>query len=384
MTTVRDRSFRDDLPRRWAALRALMAEEDLHAVVAVAAGAPSQTGWLRYLTGGELWQDHAYVVLSREEDAPRVIATSPAQQADLAGAGADRVEVAGGDEDLVGYLAALLRPPGHGHARVGVINHNAPLPPYVDRGLRRALPRADLVDVTAAANRIRQVKSVFEIRAISEMGSLLEAGLEMFRRSARPGVSVVGVAGEIEGMLRGNGCTWGVSKYSFGERPYLYPARLGRLFASDDVLVCEFVYASPLGYWYILSSLYSFRPLPAETERLLQATEAAIRETAKAAVPGAPCRVLKETSDRVFADHGLAAAGRHTVDCHLIGTDINDGPGDAPDEWTLRENVVLAIHPATLIEGGRGFFLCNLYVVRQGGAVPLTPRTSFYERLPGG
>src|SRR5439155_16187308 len=60
LTTVRDRAFRDDLPRRWAAVRRLMAEEDLRAVVAAAAGAPSQTGWLRYLTGGDLWQDHAY------------------------------------------------------------------------------------------------------------------------------------------------------------------------------------------------------------------------------------------------------------------------------------------------------------------------------------
>lgn len=385
LTTVRDRAFRDDLPRRWAALRRLMAEEDLRAVVAAAAGAPSQTGWLRYLTGGDLWQDHAYVVLSHEEEEPRVVVVSPAQQADLAAAaGTGRVEVGGGPGGLVGRLAEILRTVTRGEDRVGVINHNAPLPRHVDRGLRDALPHVDLIDVTAAANCIRQVKSPFELAALSEMGSLLEAGMEMFRQAARPGASAVEVAGEIEGMLRGHGCTWGISKYSFGDRPYLYPARPGRRFAAEDVLVYEFVYASPLGYWYILSSLYAFRPLPPETERLLRATEAAIRETASAAVPGTPCRVLKDTPDRVFADHGLTAVGKHTVDCHLIGTDINDGPGDASDEWTLRENVVVAIHPATLTEGGRGFFLCNLYVVRDGGAVPLTPRGSFYEQLPGG
>jgi Xaa-Pro aminopeptidase len=381
MTAAHDPAFRADLPRRWDAVRALMAQEEVNALVAVATGAPSQTGWLRYLTGADLWQGRAFVVINRMDEEPLVIVDSEAQLAEIEAAGAGRAEKAGGARSALGRLVEILRDLAGVDGRIGIVSHNAHLPMPADRHLRSELAGVELVDLTAEANRIRQVKSPFELRVISEMGSLLEEGLRRFAETARPGELAGSVAGEIEGFLRGHGCVWGVSKYSFGDRPYLYPAAQDRRFAADDVLVYEFVYASPMGYWYILSSLYSFRPLSANTERLLRATEAAIRETARAAVPGAPCRILKTTPDRVFIEHGLSVIGKHTVDCHPIGTDINDGPGDAPDGWTLRENMVLAIHPATLVEGDLGFFLCNLFVVRDGGAVALTPRVSFYERL---
>jgi hypothetical protein len=43
--------------------------------------------------------------------------------------------------------------------------------------------------------------------------------------------------------------------------------------------------------------------------------------------------------------------------------------------------MTLAIHPASLLEGGTGFFLCDIFQVRPGGAVPLSPLQSFYRRL---
>ncbi|MGH2404479.1 MAG: M24 family metallopeptidase, partial [bacterium] len=268
-----------------------------------------------------------------------------------------------------------------GRGRVGLLGAGAQLSWPDQLEVTRTLPDVQLVDLTAAASRLRVIKSPLEVAFLQEMGRLLDQGLTLFEQSACPGRLAWEVAGEVEGFLRGHGCFWGTSKYSFDERPYLYPAPLDRRFGAEDVMVYEFVYSCAPGYWYILSSLYSFRALPEGSARRLGATEEAIREIARVAVPGNTCADIRNTSDRVFKKHGFTITGRHTVDCHPIGTDINDGPDDIPCDWELRENMTLAIHPASLLEGARGYFLCDVFLVRAGGAVTLSPRRSFFRQL---
>jgi Xaa-Pro aminopeptidase len=380
-----------DLRRRVAAVQALMEEQDLCAVVAVATGAPSQTGWLHYLTAAELYDGQACIMVAPGRAEPLVVLATPAQAEEVAlsavgaqvtsGPEADaHHHWPGAPEGTVRQAARVLADLTAGRGRVGTVAFEQLRHPD-HRHLREALPDVEWVDVTGALNRIRMVKSPVEVEALREMGRILSAALDLFEERARPGRSAWEVAGEVEGMLRSRGCFWGTSKYSFDDRPYLFPVAPERRFHHDDAMVFEFVYSGPPGYWYILSSLYSFRPLPAATERRLRATEAAIREIARVAVPGSTCANLRDASDRAFREHGLEVVGRHTVDCHPIGTDINDGPGDMPWGAELCENMSLAVHPASLLEGGRGFFLCEIFLVQDGGAVPLSPRRAFYRLL---
>jgi Xaa-Pro aminopeptidase len=369
-----------DLERRARAVHGLMRDLDLRAVVAVATGVPSRTGWLRWLTAAELLDAQAWVIVEAGRVDPIIVVGDRAHLVTVAGSGALRVEDAGG-MSAAHRTAEILGDVTGGRGRVGTVGVTAQLAMPDEDRFRRELPGVEPVDVTAAMNGLRQIKSPFEIDAMRETGRLLSDGLDMFAERARPGMQASAVAGEIEGYLRGRGCYWGTSKYSLDLQPYLFPARPDRRFAADDIPVFEFVYSGPLGYWYILSSLYSFAPLPGEVERRLRATEEAIIETARIAVPGATCREIAAASDRVFAAHGLRVVDRHTVDCHPIGTDINDGPGDLGPTWELRENMTIAIHPASLAEGGTGFFLCDIFVVRPGGAESLSTRRSFYQRL---
>jgi hypothetical protein len=43
--------------------------------------------------------------------------------------------------------------------------------------------------------------------------------------------------------------------------------------------------------------------------------------------------------------------------------------------------MTIAVHPASLLKGDLGFFLCDVFLVKSGGAVALSPRASFYEKL---
>lgn len=383
MITLTRASLAQDVERRVRALQSLMRTWDLTAVLALATGAPSQTGWLRYFTAAELWEHHAFVVIERDSPEPLVIVESE----DLADgirqmATTSRVESTFGRRVLpIHRVIDVIADLTGGRGRVGVLGLDAQMTLSRFQAFRSALPAVELVEITNEGNRLRMIKSPVEIAAMREMGHLLNQGLDLYATRARPGLRLSEVAGEIEGSLRGQGCFWGTSKYSLDERPYLFPASPERCFAADDIVLYEFVYSGPLGYWYILSSLYSFRPLPADTARRLRATVDAIQETARVAVPGATCGAMCAASDRVFREHGFTVVGRHTVDCHPIGLDINDGPRDIPPDWQLEENMTLAVHPASLLEGDLGFFLCDVFLVQRGGAMPLSPRTSFYELL---
>lgn len=373
-----------DVTRRLHAVNALMAEFDLGAIVALATGAPSQAGWLHYLAAAELYDGAAFVVLDPGRRDPLIVVSpEDAAEAIQATAATRRVEALASTDRAIQRVIEIIGSLVGSRGRVGVLGAGSQWSWRDHVEVTRTLPGLTLVDITPAANALRMIKSPVEVAIMQEMGRLLDQGLTLFEQEARPGRLAWEVAGEIEGFLRGRGCFWGTSKYSFDHRPYLYPAPLDRRLRADDAMVYEFVYSGPPGYWYILSSLYSFRPLADGVARRLRATEQAIRETARVAVPGNTRADLARAADRVFTDWGMTIVGRHTVDCHPIGTDINDGPGDVPPEWTLRENMTLAIHPATLLEGECGYFLCDVFLVRPEGAVALSPRRSFYRHLDG-
>jgi Xaa-Pro aminopeptidase len=372
-----------DIERRLAALRRLMREHDVRLVVAAVAGTPGRTGWLRYFAGADVPTPRAFVIIEpaaadawvivgSEHDAAWVAATATTRRIESAhalGVAPIRRVI-----DVIGDHTG-------GRGRVGGLSLHDVLFSAEHDALAAAFPDLELVDLTDAANGVRQVKSPFEVAAMEDMGRVLTEALDVFAGRARPGRSMVEVAGEVEGFLRGRGCLGGRIKYSLGERPYTIPPLPGQRFTPRDIFVFQFVYLSPLGYWYELSRLYSFRSLPPRTARRLRAMEQAMAETARLAAPGNTYGMIRAAADRVFADHGFDVIGKHTEDCHTIGTDIRDGSNITPNGWELRDGMVLALHPASLLDGDLGFFLIDHVAVRPGGGVRLAPSNAFYQRV---
>jgi Xaa-Pro aminopeptidase len=372
-----------DIERRVSAAQAMMREHDVKAVVAVVAGVPGRTGWLRYFAGAHAPAGRAFVVIEPAARDPLVVvATDEALEWIAASATTQRIEntssagVAPLDRviEIIGDLTG-------GRGRLGTLSVNDFLSFGEHRALTAAFPALTFVDLTDAANQIRQIKSPFEIEAMKEMGRTLTEALDLFAQLARPGRSMVEVAAEIEGFLKGRGCLTGRIKYSLGERPYTIPPVPGQRFSPADIFVFQFVYLSRLGYWYELSRLYSFRSLPEATTRRLRAMEHAMVEGAALAVPGSTYGMISAASDRIFSDHGFDVIGKHTEDCHTIGTDIQDGLPITPEGWELRDGAVLAMHPASLLDGDLGFFLIDHVLVREHGGVRLAPANPFYQQL---
>lgn len=360
-----------------------MREQDVGVLVAVVGGAIGFTGWIRYFAGTDVQTDRAFVIIEPDTLEPLIVVGSDHAAAWLASTATTRRIESTFSQGVppIQRVIEIIGDRTRGHGRVGTLSLHDTLSVPEYQALVTAFPDLDLVDLTKEADEIRQVKSPLEIAAIQDMGAVLTKALDLFAELAGPGRSMVEAAADVEGFLRGQGCLGGRIKYSLGERPYTIPPLPGQRFTPRDIFVFQFVFMSPLGYWYELSRLYSFRPLPRETARRLRAMEHAIEETARLAVPGNTFAMIAAASDRVFADHGFTVIGKHTWDCHTQGTEICDGEYIVPEEWELKENAVLALHPASLLEGDLGFFLIDNVVVRPGGAMRLAPQNPFYKYL---
>lgn len=377
-----DESLKGELDRRVRAAQDLMRAKGLDALVAVCGGAPHHSGWIRYFTDAEMWGGRVFVILRPDAIGRHIVMRSTydaewvRQQALDTTVDSTLIQQVAPVERTIEIVAEITG----GRGRVGMLRMST-LTPSEHAALARALPHVELVDVTDAMNAIRQIKSPFEVEAIRETGRILARGMDLFAARARPGRLAAEVAGEVDGYLKGQGCFWGRVKYSLDQRPHTVPAPLDRRFTRDDVILFQFVHSGPHGYWYEMARVHSFGDLPKETARRLNTMELAIKEAAKVAVPGGRYDALSAAVDRVFVENGFKVIGKHTFDCHPIGTDENEGQSHPTDDWTFAENMVLGMHPATLLEGGFGFLLCENFLVRPGGAVPLSPLGSFYKRI---
>lgn len=382
-STLTQEALKADLDRRVKAAQAVMRSHDLKLLVIVCAGAPHHNGFIRYFTSAEIWGGREFLILRPDTLARHVVMRSTYDAEWIRQQALDTTV----DSTLIQQIAPvkwaadMVAGITGGRGRIGIARMQT-MTVSEHTAWQKVLPDLELVDVTDELNAIRQIKSSFEIEAIRETGRILASGQQMFARLARPGRLAAEVAGEVDGYLKGQGCFWGRVKYSLDQRPYTVPAPLDRRFASDDVILFQFVHSGPLGYWYEMARVYSFTDLPGETARRLRTMEAAIDEAAKAAVPGGTYAQLSAAVDRVFKGAGFTVVGKHTYDCHPIGTDETEGRAPLPADWEFKEHMVLGMHPATLLDGGYGFLLCENFLVQRDGGTRMSPPAPFYQRLP--
>jgi len=376
------RELKADLDRRVLAAQELMRARDLGALVAVCAGAPQYNGWMRYFTNAEAWGGRVFVVVRPDAMARHIVMRSTYDAEWVRRQAVDttvdstliqQAEPVARTTEIVGEIT-------HGRGRIGMIRSADLTPPEHD-ALARALPAVEVVDVTDAMAAIREIKSPFEIEAIRETGRLQARALDRFSSRTRLGRSAAEAAGDVDGYLRGRGCFWGRITLSFDLRPSRLPAPHGRRFTRDDVVVLHLTHSGPQGYWSQTARVLSFRDLPKDSGRLLETAEQAMREAVKTAVPGGAYSAMRAAVDRVFNDGGFRVVGDYGAYCRSTGSDEDDGRAPQADDWVFNENMVLAIHPAPILEGGHGIRLAETILVRDGGGVSLIPSQRTLERI---
>lgn len=379
-------ALKRDVSQRINRIQTMMQAKDIGALIIVGSGAPGGLGGIRYITNAHLWGGAAYAVLGAEDPQPWLEVWSSYQGVWSRNETTTLPERVESPADIIGRTTELAKDYAQKSKRVGMVNMNKLLPVGTHRQFTDALEGFEILAVTDDYNAIRQIKTPFELEAIQQNGSILDASLDVFREHAYVGARYWDVCAATEAFVKAQGAFWGRTKLSLDITPYTVPTPKDLRMKEDDIINFEIVYESPWGYWLEMTTLFSFQDLPDDIHVLLEGYLRAVENSAAVAKAGNTFRMISETNDQTLSDLGFPVAGKHTPDCHSTGLDGSDGPSSpaAPD-FVLKPNMVLSFHPGTVLENDRGFLISDNFLVTPEGAVRLSPHSShrYHLRLDG-
>src|SRR5437879_2440411 len=204
---------RADAQRPVAALKKIMAGNDVTAVLGIACGAPGQNGFLRYFTNVELWAGRAFFIVSLQEPDPLVIMWSNygAEWGKQIATTPRIVSTILESRPPMGRVIEELKKVSKPGSKIGTLNMNTVLSLDEHAMLAQGLPGVTFQELNTEVNAVRQIKSPFEIKAMEETGRILVGALERFGEAAKPGVPAWTAAAESERYAKERGCFWGRS-----------------------------------------------------------------------------------------------------------------------------------------------------------------------------
>jgi len=378
MTSFPDRraALGADMPRRITALQQRMRSKGVGAVVLTGTAGPGLFGVPKYFTNISLWYGRAYVVIGVDHPEPALVHWSGfqaewnRQEATTRWIETPDVPVAAASLAAFRRALAIARELGGGSTRLGVENMQQTWTMGEFDAFKTDCPGWKTVDFARDIDAIRSVKSPFELNEIRILGEQITGAIERFAQVAKPGVPIWHASSAAEEVLKAEGASWGRCKMSLNHRPATILPEVDRAFRDDDIVLVELDYSGAFGYWYELTCLMSFRPLPEDVARKVAAYEDVIARMVDRCRPGTRVGDLATIADARFREIGYPVKGMHLPHVHSIGLDENDGPNSAatPDDL-LEVQMVLAVHPGSLFEDGTAYSMSDLFQVTAEGGV---------------
>lgn len=282
----------------------------------------------------------------------------------------------------VGMVADFIRSKGHGRGRIGMELEY--LPGGTEALFRRALPDAELVDVSPALSRLRIIKSKEEQQLLRLGGDVGKAGARAFLDALREGATELDVASQavlaMNRELARRHPEGGSSSYAYCQTdmhtltPHLHPT--GRRIRRGELVALN-VFPVIWGYCMELERTFVFgEPTPAQ-RRALDAVNAAF-EMGKAAVkPGAAFAAVDALTRGHLREAGYGDYIRHgTGHAHgiMIGAASREEPGEIRiyNPGRFAPGMVNSVEPGIYVPGLGGFRHSDVLLVTGAGSELLT------------
>lgn len=376
-------ALKRDVTRRIECIQDMMKANNLDALIITGQAMPGGLGSVRYITHAHLWGGAAYAILGVDDPNPWLQVWSTYQAVWSRNETTTLPERVESPTDIVARTTSLAKDYATRSKRIGMVNMNKLMSVGTYKKFAEALDGYEMVEVTAAFDAIRQIKTPFELEAIQQNGAILDASFDVFRENAQVGARYWDVCAAVEAYVKSFGAFWGRTKLSLDLSPYTVPTPKDLRMKEDDIINFEIVYESPWGYWLEMTTVFSFKPLPADVQKMLDGYLLAAEQSAQVAKAGNTYRMISETNDNTLRGLGFTVAGKHTPDCHSTGLDGSDGPSaEAAPDFVLKPNMVLSYHPGTILKDNRGFLVSDNFLVTPEGAVRLSPHSASRYYIP--
>jgi Xaa-Pro aminopeptidase len=380
-----------ELDRRWRATRAVMAAENIAALV-VENNNNSVGGYIQWFTGIPATDGMPLAAVFPGGDAMTVIC-----QGRL-----DTVRQPGPDGDGIfrgvrevratayfpavnytkGYEAALLADAlmPYRHQRIGLVGPYQMLYATVSQ-LRAALGGAAFVDASDLVDRIKIVKSPEEIGLIRRTAANQDVAIDAAIKAIAPGRTDRDVAVVAQNVSRELGSDQGFALCASappGEPAIFAHSHLqGRVIGEGDVVNLLVENSGPGGMWSEVGRTITVGSAPGELAEDFEVLLAAQAHTMRLIRPGAVPAEIWEAHNTFMTDHGRPPERR--IHCHGQGYDLVERPLIRFDETlAIPDSLNLACHPAFVSQHA----FCSLtdgFIVTAAGAERLhaTPQRIF-------
>ncbi len=351
-----------EIDRRYANVRAQAAEDGLDAVVVAGSEYSGFEGAVRYLSGFRMLHRYAYVVLPVEGE-PSVVFPKEARWV------GDHGEAWIEDKVFAEHPGQWIA--DRGFEKVGVYGLDYVMP------VRDYLPLAGVaVAWDQGFDTARAVKSEEELESVRESFRLNEDGVRAALAAYAVGKTEAEVMGEAERVFSAGG-TWRTTMDMVltGEDgsagpEFKHPSATRRI-GEDDLLLYGLEIAAYGGHWVEFS-----RPFCAGTpsKETLEAMDAyheymdAARQTMKA---GSTAHDVHTAVSKGFKDRGFMLGH---VTGHSIGMTMIEFPriGEG-NEFVLRENMVVSMHPHAITQDERAcLYMQDTWLVTPEGGRPFS------------
>ncbi|MFO7571573.1 MAG: M24 family metallopeptidase [Gaiellaceae bacterium] len=355
-----------ELERRYANVRAAMAEHDLDALVVSGSEYSGFEGAVTYLSGFQIVHRYAYVVVPADGDAFIVF---PSEARYVGEHGTAELEQVFHDRPGE-HIADRAR--GGGWGRVGVygLDYVMPVRDY------RALDGLELVSFDVEFDLARAVKSEAELISVRDSVRINERGFEVFLGAYAPGKTAAEVMAAAEEWFVAEGCgrltmnmvLTGTDTFA---RPEFKIARREEILG--DFVLPSLEVAGPGMHWVEVSRAIAApgTTVSADTARMLDAYLEYFDAAKEAMRPGATCHDVHRAVSAGFLERGYHLGH---VTGHSIGMTMIEFPkvGEGV-ETELREGMVLSMHPhAIAVNGEDCLYMQETWLVTPTGGEPLS------------
>lgn len=324
-----------------------------------------QKGNLRYLGGRVIWSRWCYIIL-KDGVEPTLVMIAPSQRfwAEREGSIRDVRFSHHPEQEVVDVLRTLLPEGG----RVGMAGMKDTIRVDSLEYIQANLPAVEFVEASPVVEAIRMKKMPDEILGLRDSMRIAEEGFELFEQLLKPGVSHWEIVGEVERVLRGQGCYDTMILLSAG--PYLREPGPS-IFKEGDFVMFSIELAGPDGYWVERGGMFSLGAPGGTAVRLHELCVRALEETARLLTPGRPAAEIARNVETTLLQGGfdLGIWGGHG-----IGLDVVEPPILLPDEaQLLQDGTAIGFHPHVVDHAtGLGGYVSDVFLVREGGGEALS------------
>lgn len=362
---------------RYARIRQAMAGANLDGLLAFAPGWRREN--VRYLTGAAVRGSFALAYLPAVGE-PAAFAPWPD----------DREAIQ--NEGWIGDVRPLELPQcadvvarlkaGRASKRIGIA-HLELMPMAILGGIRSALPDTQFVSATGLMNRVRLVKSEWELEQIRHACAVCDEGWKAFVEACKPGAQEFEIVASVEAKLKSLGAQDNFMLIASGRTEVMGMTPPGKRRLQPGDLVRTELTPQLNGYWaQICRTVVLGEPDEGQVrsfELFHEALEAGLSVT-KA---GVTAHEIAKAENDVFRKYGFGeyCTSKFTrVRGHGHGLHVDEVPSILEDEMTvLEENSVVIVHPNTYTPLAGYFVFGDPVVVKKDGYDTLlkTERTLF-------